>query len=145
MIVPIQTTKQELNSSTISIMHVDDQDCILDISKKILEKRKNISVDSYSHPSQIFQALQTKMYHVIISDYEMPEMDGITLLQEVRKINQVIPFIFFSGRDIEEIKPKIIDYNNVFCVEKTGSIDLIYTSLISLINQLICISKDEPD
>jgi DNA-binding NtrC family response regulator len=136
MITPIQSNKQELDSSIVSIIHVDDQDCILDISKKILERRKNISVDSYSHPSQIIQALQTKMYHMIISDYEMPEMDGITLLQEVRQINPVIPFIFFSGRDIQEIKPKTIHYNNVFYVQKTGNIDQIYTSLFLLINQI---------
>src|SRR5690606_7175488 len=36
-------------------------------------------------------------YHLMLIDLEMPEMDGPTALQEIRKINRTVPAIAFTA------------------------------------------------
>jgi CheY-like chemotaxis protein len=45
--------------------------------------------------------LKTQPIDLVISDLNMPEMDGIKLCQEVRKINQELPIILFTALDKE--------------------------------------------
>jgi two-component system, chemotaxis family, chemotaxis protein CheV len=50
----------------------------------------------------------TNSVDMIISDIEMPKMDGLTLCREVRKIQQLgqTPFVFFSSMVTEEMRDK---------------------------------------
>jgi CheY-like chemotaxis protein len=40
---------------------------------------------------------------VVVSDYQMPVMDGLEFLEELRKQNNDIPFIVFTGKGREEV------------------------------------------
>jgi len=42
-------------------------------------------------------ALKNKRPDIIVLDYMMPEMDGVTTLKKMRKINSEIPVIMFSA------------------------------------------------
>lgn len=41
-------------------------------------------------------------YHLIISDWEMPEVNGLELLQQVRMRRPELPFIMLTGRSKKE-------------------------------------------
>ena len=41
-------------------------------------------------------------FDAIVSDFQMPEMNGITLLREIRSTSD-IPFILFTGKGREEV------------------------------------------
>ena len=43
------------------------------------------------------------MFDAIISDYQMPGMNGIDFLKKVPASGNSIPFILFSGRGREEV------------------------------------------
>ena len=47
--------------------------------------------------------LNTKIIDVIVSDYQLPDMDGITLLKTLRNTGSRIPFIVFTGRSREQV------------------------------------------
>jgi CheY-like chemotaxis protein len=47
--------------------------------------------------------LQARRYDGIISDYQMPDMDGIAFLKYVRAHYECLPFILFTGRGREEV------------------------------------------
>ncbi len=50
---------------------------------------------------------------IILSDINMPEMDGITLLKSLREIkkNEPLPFLIYSTECSEELKSIAKDYN----------------------------------
>lgn len=70
-------------SGTISILCVDDEPLFLEPFRLLLE-REGFSVTSTSSIQEAFELLNSQYFDVIVSDYSMPDMDGVSLLQEVR-------------------------------------------------------------
>jgi len=47
--------------------------------------------------------VQRAGFDVIVSDYDIPEMNGITLFERLRTVGYCIPFILFTGCDTSAI------------------------------------------
>ena len=61
-----------------------------------------------------------KKFDAIISDYQMPMMDGISLLKKVRERDKDIPFILFTGKGREEIVIEALNAGADFYLQKGG-------------------------
>ena len=85
----------------IHVLYVDDESDLLEISKLFLERSGQFSVDIITSAPAALTQLNSKTYDAIISDYQMPEMDGIEFLKKVRTSGNSIPFILFTGRGRE--------------------------------------------
>nr|WP_319537774.1 response regulator [uncultured Methanospirillum sp.] len=92
----------------IHILFVDDVPELLEIGKKFLEMNPGFIVDTTSSGKIALQLIQNITYDVIISDYSMPEMNGLEFLIQVRSINTFIPFIFFTSQDEEKLMLTLI-------------------------------------
>ncbi|MCW8803048.1 MAG: sigma-54 dependent transcriptional regulator [Ignavibacteriaceae bacterium] len=68
------------------ILVVDDEDIIRESLSFILRKEK-YEVEEASNGKIAFEMLKETSYDLVITDLEMPEMKGIELLDEIRKIN----------------------------------------------------------
>jgi PAS domain S-box-containing protein len=86
-----------------TVLYVDDEPGLLEISKLFLEEDGQFIVDTITSASAALTLMDTKIYDAIISDYQMPGMDGIEFLKKVRSSGNTIPFILFTGRGREEI------------------------------------------
>ena len=83
----------------ISVLYIDDQQDLLNIGKIFLEKSGEISADICSDPKKAFYNLTTRNYDAIISDYEIPEIDGITLLKNIRQRGCIPLLSYLLERD----------------------------------------------
>lgn len=77
-------TPQKYGFEEIKILVVDDNNTNLFILEKTL-KAWGFEVDLAKSGKEGLQALETKQFDLIISDYQMPEMDGVEFVQKVRK------------------------------------------------------------
>jgi len=68
------------------ILVVDDEDIIRESLSYILRKEK-YEVEEAANGKIAFEMLKESSYDLLITDLEMPEMKGIELLDELRKIN----------------------------------------------------------
>ena len=59
-------------------------------------------------------------YDAIISDYQMPEKDGIQFLTLIRRSGKDIPFILFTGRGREDVVIQAINNGADFYIQKGG-------------------------
>ena len=60
------------------------------------------------------------MYDAIISDYQIPDMDGIEFLKKVRSSGNSIPFIIFTGKGREEVVIEALNAGADFYLQKGG-------------------------
>ena len=76
------------------ILHVDVDDAsFLKTSKKILELDSNFSVETAASVDEAFLKLKTQHYDAVVSDYGMPQKNGLDFLKELREHKNNIVFI----------------------------------------------------
>ncbi len=126
---------QNSNSETangrgrLRILHVDDDPGILEVSKSILELESNFEVDTASSVDEAFKKLEKRTYDAVISDYEMPQKNGLQFLQELREKHNSIPFAIFTGRGREEVAIKALNLGADGYYNKQGSTETVYGEL----------------
>lgn len=103
-----------------SILYVDDEPGLLDIGKIFLEKKGNLSVDTVLSAQDALTILHETSYDCIVSDYQMPRMDGLEFLKEVRSTWGHIPFILFTGKGREEVVIEALNNGVDFYLQKGG-------------------------
>jgi len=104
----------------ICLLYVDDEPPLLLLTKKFLEKTGQFSVDTTGSAPAALGMMEGTPYDAIVSDYEMPGMNGIELLREVRKRFGALPFILFTGRGREEVVIQAMNEGADFYLQKGG-------------------------
>ncbi len=66
------------------VLIVDDDDLNLIITTKLLQETK-MAIDTASSAEECLRKTKRRFYNLILVDYMMPDMDGGTLLREIRK------------------------------------------------------------
>lgn len=102
----------------ISLLCVDDDMNILEVLKNYFESRPDFSVFCCSTPSEALGLISQYQFDAIISDYAMPEMDGITLLKEIRAQNDQALFIIFTGRHLAQVAIETLNNGGNYYVQK---------------------------
>jgi PAS domain S-box-containing protein len=121
----------------ISILLVDDEPALLDVTRHFLEKRPDIAVTICSSAFEALRTQKIEKFNVIISDYEMPAMNGIDFLIELRSKGYKVPFIIFTGRGREEVVIEAINNGADFYLQKSGDPKVIFTQLNQMISQAV--------
>ncbi|MBU4140205.1 MAG: response regulator [Euryarchaeota archaeon] len=87
----------------MKILVVDDTKNDRTMLKELLSSR-NYEVAEACNGIEALQAVVTSKPDIIISDIMMPEMDGFTLLRELRKSESAtdIPFVFYTAHYVSE-------------------------------------------
>jgi len=121
----------------ISLLYVDDEPDLLDLCKLFLEREREFSVVTVTSATSALQLLQERTFDAIISDYQMPEMDGIEFLKKVRMEYKDIPFILFTGRGREEVVIEAINSGADFYLQKGGAPRAQFSELSHKVRQAI--------
>jgi DNA-binding NtrC family response regulator len=94
------------------ILLVDDEEMIIKSIKSFLAVETDYRLLTYTSPLKALEDLdKIQKVDLVISDYLMPEMDGISFLAEVKKRFPLIPRILLTGYADKENAIKAI--NNV--------------------------------
>ncbi len=124
-------------NTVIRILHVDDDSSMLEMSKQILMDMGNFEIDYACCVEEAFKKLAVCNYDAVISDYEMPQKDGLQFLKELRNLNNEIPFILFTGKGREEVSIKALNLGADGYFNKQGNPETVYGELAYGINQAL--------
>jgi PAS domain S-box-containing protein len=123
------------NETPIRVLCVDDEHVYLDSTKQILELQSDFYVETASSVNEAQQKMQTKAFDVIVSDYQMPEKNGLDFLKEIRENGSDIPFILFTGKGREEVAIRALNLGVDRYFSKIGHPETVYGELAHGIRQ----------
>jgi CheY-like chemotaxis protein len=113
----------------ITVLYVDDEPGLLEIGKIFLEKIGNFSVETCSSAPEALKLLEQTTYSAILSDYDMPVMNGIQFLKAVRVRYPNLPFVIFTGKGREEVVIEALNNGVDFYLQKGGDIKSQFAEL----------------
>ena len=90
------------SETNIRTLVVDDSDFFAEMTADTLTQQHGIKSVAANSATEALERLDDGGFDCVVSDYEMPEMDGLELLEEIRETNPSIPFILLTGRGDEE-------------------------------------------
>ncbi|GAA0193899.1 response regulator [Halobaculum roseum] len=109
-------------ASTPSVLVVDDDRAMTDLLTDRLGRDLDaVTVSGTTDPADAIQAIERGTASCLVSDYDMPEIDGLSLLRQVREIDDRVPFVLFTGRGSEEIASEAISAGVTDYVQKGGA------------------------
>ncbi|HWQ68168.1 MAG TPA: PAS domain S-box protein [Methanospirillum sp.] len=135
--ITIPGASSESIPNKMSILYVDDEPDLLVLGKLFLERTKNFIVDTSTFAQEALKSSLIPSYDAIVSDYQMPEMDGIAFLRAVREQYGDIPFILFTGRGREEVVIEAINNGADFYLQKGGEPKAQFAELSHKIKQAV--------
>jgi len=98
---------------THRIILVDDDEQLLTGFKRVMKKEPYI-VETTSSPEEALDKVKKGPYALILSDQMMPVMDGITLLNKIKKVSPDTIRILVTGISDIEVAKDAIELGHVF-------------------------------
>jgi PAS domain S-box-containing protein len=93
----------------ITVLHVDDEPDFADLAAEYLEREDDrISVLTATSVQDGLAILAEADVDCIISDYDMPDTNGIEFLESIRDNRPDLPFILYTGKGSEEVASEAI-------------------------------------
>ena len=97
-----------------TIVLVDDEEMVLTSLNSFLTLETKYDVKTYLSAAKALDFIKSNEVDLVISDYLMPEMDGITFLAKVRELKPEIPRIILTGYADKENAIKAINDVGLF-------------------------------
>jgi two-component system chemotaxis response regulator CheY len=92
----------------LKVLVVDDQNSVRAMTRMTLEEIGFRHIHEAENGVQAMETASVQPLDLIISDFNMPEMDGLGLLRAVRghPVARKVPFILLTGRGDRELVVK---------------------------------------
>lgn len=124
------------SNNSILVLHVDDDSDLGDLVALSLERLDDdLSVVTETSAAAGLDRIDTDPVDCVVSDYQMPRMDGIEFLEAVRETYPNLPFILYTGRGSEEVASRATTAGASAYVRKGGT--ETYNLLVNQINNLV--------
>jgi two-component system, chemotaxis family, chemotaxis protein CheY len=99
----------------MNVLLADDSGTMRAIQRRCLAKLGIENVCEAEDGAQALALFETQAFDVVLTDWNMPNMDGLTLLQEIRKRNRDIPVVMITteaerSRVVQAIQFGVSDY-----------------------------------
>ncbi len=98
----------------VRVLVVDDDRAICDYMETFLTK-DGFEVKTLNDPSGAPDEVKTGGYHLVVLDLMMPKMDGLQVLERIRKVDNDVAVVIFTGYPsletaVQSMKMDAVDY-----------------------------------
>jgi len=104
------------NKLSCCILLVDDEANIRTVFSDVL-KRAGYRVKAVENGHEAIKEVEEKTYNLALVDLRMPKMDGIDVLENIKKRKPEVPVIIYTGHGsvttaVEAMRKGAVDYLN---------------------------------
>ena len=110
----------------IRVLHLDDEQGALTTTENYFERFwDGISIETTTDPDAALDRLRddTDEFDLLLCDFEMPAMDGLSVLAKVRDAGLDLPFVLYTGKGSNAVKSEALAAGVTTYVEKGEGID----------------------
>ncbi len=112
------------DSETATVVIVDDEEMVVASLQSFLTLETDYTVKTFISVKEALEYIRENDVDVVISDYLMPEMDGISFLAKVKEMRPEVPRIILTGYADKQNAIKAINEVGLFqYIEKPWSND----------------------
>lgn len=131
----------EPGGDEIEVLHVDDDQSFVTLTPTLLtQESSQFSVTTAASPTEGMTHLRENNVDCVVSDYDMPDTNGIEFLEAVREEFPGLPFILFTGKGSEAVASEAISSGVTDYLQKSSSSDQ-YTVLANRIENAVEASR----
>ena len=128
---------------SMELLYVDDEPALLELGKEFLELEPDVIVTIQPGPLEALAILSHKHFDIIISDYMMPDMNGLEFFKRLRRTGIATPFILFTGKGREDVVIDAMRLGVDFYIKKGGDVMSQFAELNNAIRQ--CTARKEAE
>ncbi|MBP1986249.1 PAS domain S-box protein [Halolamina salifodinae] len=104
-----ERTPFDAGNRRIDVLIVDDNETMAKMTAEFLARElDDATIRTLTDPTEAVAALSDDEYDCVVSDFDMPRVNGLELLERVRDAGFEIPFVLFTGKGSEEIASRAI-------------------------------------
>jgi DNA-binding NtrC family response regulator len=90
-----------------SLVIVDDEKSYVDLIAQMIADNLDCRVHAFTRPDEALKSLPKVSAGVIVTDFSMPQMDGIEFIRQASKVEPHAAFIMISGHDLDPVKVEL--------------------------------------
>lgn len=102
------------------VLVVDDSPVDRRLIGRLLEKGRDYSIDYAAHGVEALRQLESRMADVVLTDLQMPNMDGLKLVETIHRMYPLLPVIIMTAHGSEDIAVKALMAGAAGFVPKGG-------------------------
>jgi two-component system chemotaxis response regulator CheY len=125
-------------ASSLKVLVVDDQTSVRQMTRLTLEQIGVKLIHEAENGTQAVEKATVQPLDLIISDFNMPEMDGLGLLRAIRGHPSArrVPFILVTGRGDRELVVKAAQAGANNYVVKPFTADILRNKIEQVVGKL---------
>jgi putative two-component system response regulator len=95
----------------VSALLVDDSRSVLDMLTRVIESEGTVRTVAHLDPLEALEAARNTVFDIVLVDYEMPKLDGISLIRELRKLPKFtdVPIVMITSIEDEDVRLRALE------------------------------------
>ncbi|QPQ34046.1 response regulator transcription factor [Lysinibacillus sp. JNUCC-52] len=126
----------------ITMLIVDDHPIVLEGTKNLFKDNEDILVDTESDATSVIPKIKDKPYDIYLIDINMPLENGIHLARNIKAMQIDASIILYTGDDITDYYPLILERKIEGILAKTASKEQILRTVRAIANGEIVLPKN---
>jgi DNA-binding NtrC family response regulator len=98
------TAGKKKTKASRCIVIVDDEKSYVELLAQMIADNLDCRVHAYTSPLEALGGLTKIEAGVVVTDYSMPQMDGVEFIKKASRLAPKAAFIMISGHDLEPIE-----------------------------------------
>ena len=126
-------------AAKVKAVIVDDQMTIRSLVRTALQQLGMLDIREFPSAGEAFQDLKTRPAHVVLSDFNMPGMDGLEFLRAVRgdATTKGTAFILLTGRADKELVQRAAQFGANNYMVKPFTVAILKQKLEQIFGELV--------
>jgi len=107
----------------ISMLFVEDHASLRTVVVEQFDaNHPEIGVTTAANAESALRALESTTFDCIVSDYDMPGSNGVDFLKAIRRVDDAVPFVIYTGKGTDETRTEATEHGANAYLQKRGGV-----------------------